>query len=231
MTEEELWYGLKKNGGLSFGGTGGEGQAAAGQALIAAACANNVEEVRRLSEDRDKSFLDYRDAQGYTAIIYASQEGHFEVVRYLLQQGANVNAANCNGVSALAYATSRGHVMVANLLMQHGANLLMQQATVYDVGKQSNNIKRNDEDVAVHLNGALFYCGRKLGEQAIPGSSDGRCGPSTGPQCASCKRFQLSMVIEQFSPGVHMVIYLIFSVQCVHACNKVVRKKKYWSSI
>jgi len=34
-----------------------------------------------------------------------------------------------------------------------------------------------------------YYCGRNLGERAIPGS-DGRCGPSNGPQCASCKRFQ-----------------------------------------
>mmetsp|Transcript_145493 Transcript_145493/g.464955 ORF Transcript_145493/g.464955 Transcript_145493/m.464955 type:complete len:185 (+) Transcript_145493:2277-2831(+) len=35
----------------------------------------------------------------------------------------------------------------------------------------------------------LFYCGRNLGEAAIPGS-DGRCGPSNGPQCSSCKRYQ-----------------------------------------
>jgi hypothetical protein len=35
----------------------------------------------------------------------------------------------------------------------------------------------------------LYYCGRDLGEDAIPGS-DGHCGPYGGPQCASCKRFQ-----------------------------------------
>lgn len=34
-----------------------------------------------------------------------------------------------------------------------------------------------------------FYCGRRLGRDAIPGS-DGQCGPSGGPQCKSCKRFQ-----------------------------------------
>ena len=32
-----------------------------------------------------------------------------------------------------------------------------------------------------------LYCGRRLGVAAIPGS-DGQCGPSNGPQCASCKR-------------------------------------------
>ena len=31
-----------------------------------------------------------------------------------------------------------------------------------------------------------LYCGRMLGQEAIPGS-DGRCGPNNGPQCADCK--------------------------------------------
>ena len=35
-----------------------------------------------------------------------------------------------------------------------------------------------------------YYCGRNLGRAAIPGS-DGRCGPTNGPQCQSCLRFQL----------------------------------------
>ncbi len=37
--------------------------------------------------------------------------------------------------------------------------------------------------------GELYFCGRRLGRQAIPGS-DGQCGPTHGPQCSSCKRFQ-----------------------------------------
>jgi hypothetical protein len=60
---------------------------------------------------------------------------------------------------------------------------------------------QNDEGAPVNLGNhkfgkgdendgsAKFYCGRKLGLQAIPGS-DGQCGPHGGPQCASCKRFR-----------------------------------------
>mmetsp|Transcript_41807 Transcript_41807/g.75910 ORF Transcript_41807/g.75910 Transcript_41807/m.75910 type:complete len:458 (-) Transcript_41807:404-1777(-) len=49
----------------------------------------------------------------------------------------------------------------------------------------------NDEGAAVSVapNGHTFYCGRHLGRHAIPGS-DGRCGPTNGPQCASCQRLQ-----------------------------------------
>jgi len=48
---------------------------------------------------------------------------------------------------------------------------------------------RNDEGFEVFPGrNENVYCGRKLGRTAIPGS--GRCGPDTGPQCDSCKRFQ-----------------------------------------
>jgi hypothetical protein len=38
-----------------------------------------------------------------------------------------------------------------------------------------------------------YYCGRRLGVSAIPGS-DGRCGPNDGPQCMDCKLFQASLM-------------------------------------
>ena len=40
--------------------------------------------------------------------------------------------------------------------------------------------------------GQAYYCGRQLGTDAILGS-DVRCGPSNGPQCASCKRYQAEL--------------------------------------
>jgi len=36
---------------------------------------------------------------------------------------------------------------------------------------------------------SLYYCGRVLGREAIPGS-DGQCGPNNGPQCSDCKVYQ-----------------------------------------
>ena len=40
-----------------------------------------------------------------------------------------------------------------------------------------------------------LYCGRNLGRAAIPGS-DGRCGPSAGPQCQSCLRYQIRFISD-----------------------------------
>mmetsp|Transcript_87487 Transcript_87487/g.245656 ORF Transcript_87487/g.245656 Transcript_87487/m.245656 type:complete len:403 (-) Transcript_87487:14-1222(-) len=52
----------------------------------------------------------------------------------------------------------------------------------------------NDEGAPVRLSSQAafstrYYCGRRLGRDAIPGS-DGRCGPNNGPQCSSCARYQ-----------------------------------------
>jgi hypothetical protein len=48
----------------------------------------------------------------------------------------------------------------------------------------------------------LFYCGRRLGRDAIPGS-DGQCGPTNGPQCASCKRFQAALPKVEWDNSQH----------------------------
>lgn len=56
---------------------------------------------------------------------------------------------------------------------------------------------KNDEGARLSCgtdvyNTGNYYCGRNLGKDAIPGSSDGRCGPNRGSQCFSCERFQVS---------------------------------------
>jgi len=55
------------------------------------------------------------------------------------------------------------------------------------VNDEGNAVARgNDTDYPGYKGSDKYYCGQK---RAIVGS-DGRCGPSAGPQCASCLRFQ-----------------------------------------
>jgi len=70
------------------------------------------------------------------------------------------------------------------------------QAAQYQQQTADTNVIMNDEGVPVCLGldarcSHLYYCGRRLGTTAIPGS-DGRCGTHNGPQCAACKRLQRS---------------------------------------
>ncbi|XP_066594349.1 ankyrin repeat and KH domain-containing protein 1 isoform X2 [Prorops nasuta] len=58
-----------------------------------------------------------------TPLMEAAQEGHLELVRYLLASEADVHAQTQTGDTALTYACENGHTDVADLLLQFGADL------------------------------------------------------------------------------------------------------------
>ena len=63
------------------------------------------------------------DIDGWTPLIAASVYGHLEVVRYLLEQGANRDKANIYGYTSLYCAAVEGYLETVKLLMVYGADL------------------------------------------------------------------------------------------------------------
>ena len=61
----------------------------------------------------------------------AAQEGHLELVKYLIKSQANVNAQTGTGDTALTYACENGHTDVADVLLQHGAQLVSVRDSSY----------------------------------------------------------------------------------------------------
>ncbi|XP_050507031.1 ankyrin repeat domain-containing protein 17-like isoform X3 [Diabrotica virgifera virgifera] len=58
-----------------------------------------------------------------TPLMEAAQEGHLDLVRFLLENAANFHAQTQTGDTALTYACENGHTDVADLLLQYGADL------------------------------------------------------------------------------------------------------------
>ena len=59
-----------------------------------------------------------------TPLLTASFNGHFEVVRYLLEQGADRDKASVNGMTSLHWAAITGQLEISKLLMVYGASLI-----------------------------------------------------------------------------------------------------------
>ena len=59
---------------------------------------------------------------GDTALMWAAVAGHADVVRLLIEAGADVRAVDDEGVTALHLARAKGHTEVANALLAAGAN-------------------------------------------------------------------------------------------------------------
>jgi ankyrin repeat protein len=60
-------------------------------------------------------------ADGMTALLYASKWANFELVKLLVENGANINIRSNNGNTALSIAYADNHLDIYNYLKEHGA--------------------------------------------------------------------------------------------------------------
>ena len=67
--------------------------------------------------------IDFRDANSGTALFYATQNNHFDIVQILAFNGANLNYGIDGGFTPLMMACVNGYFEIANYLAQQGANL------------------------------------------------------------------------------------------------------------
>jgi len=66
--------------------------------------------------------------------MWASQWNHFEVVKLLIERGANVNATDCHGWSALMTASAQGNTTIVKFLLENGAKTHFREKLEFDRG-------------------------------------------------------------------------------------------------
>ena len=55
--------------------------------------------------------------------MFASSEGHIDIVRILLEHGADADAHNKFGLTVLTSASYKGHTEIVQILLEYGANV------------------------------------------------------------------------------------------------------------
>ena len=63
------------------------------------------------------------DSYGRTALHYAAEQGHADIIDVLLVAGSFVNAMDFEGMTPLYLASARGNTDAVQALVQHSANI------------------------------------------------------------------------------------------------------------
>jgi ankyrin repeat protein len=84
---------------------------------------NSVTKFEVRSTSYGGIYKDYEPTGGYTALMAASEYGHTEIVKLLLEAGADVNARHWDDATALDFALEKGHTEIITLLKEAGAGM------------------------------------------------------------------------------------------------------------
>ncbi|KAI3893439.1 hypothetical protein MKX03_020283, partial [Papaver bracteatum] len=94
-----------------------------GRGCLHFAAAGGSLQVCKYLLEKLKLDVDSRDGEGSTPLYHACAEGHFDMVRYLLEKGANPDASNDTNRTPLHQAAKSGDTRIINLLLSRGVRV------------------------------------------------------------------------------------------------------------
>ncbi|RDW85731.1 hypothetical protein BP5796_04056 [Coleophoma crateriformis] len=94
-----------------------------GDTLLSQAAERGNEVIFALLLETDQFETDLKDIGRWKPLHLASEDGHINIVKLLVEKGADINAADMNGRTLLYRASENGHIDVVKLLLEKGADV------------------------------------------------------------------------------------------------------------
>ena len=98
--------------------------------LCAAAFKGSTEVVKRLFQAQDIQ-VDHTTCKQVTALAYATQQGHQDIVEFLLNKKADPNIADDEGVAPLHITCIHGYADIARMLLNAGGDMELKAGGIY----------------------------------------------------------------------------------------------------
>lgn len=144
--------------GLDFERTNAAGE----NALMMAAYQGLLPLVKLMVETYDVEV----NKTGWTALHYAATNGHDDVVKYLLDHAAYIDAESPNATTPLMMAAMNGHITTVKLLLDEGADMNLrnqQKMDVIDFAK-----RYHQDEIAAGLESRRRKLAAQAGQPAAP---------------------------------------------------------------
>ena len=101
------------------------------------------EKQDRMEQQQSQQMIKFDAMASYIA----SLKGHVDVVRMLVEHGADINKAKNTGATPLFMASSKGHVDVVRVLVEQGADI----AKTWDNKTPLQQARQNNHPEIIHL--------------------------------------------------------------------------------
>ena len=93
--------------------------------IFNACVVGDLQKVKNKVKQHGQAILNEQDKNGYSCLHYAARNSHYEICKYLIENGINVNlkTASC-GSTALHRAAFIGNSKIVQILLENKANAL-----------------------------------------------------------------------------------------------------------
>jgi ankyrin repeat protein len=82
----------------------------------------NLKEIKKIIDENPFHPIDAKDNNGMNAILYSAQNNHFDVMNYLIDEGACIYESDNRGNNGLALAVGNNSNYTAMFLLEKGLN-------------------------------------------------------------------------------------------------------------